>query len=75
MRKGDADGVMAKGGRDALLVGWCVSVWEVRGGRGGAWVGRGMGWGAVVAVVTRGGRERGGGGGGSSWCVSVFVRV
>ena len=45
------------------LVGACLCG-EVRGGRGGAWVGRGMGWGAVVAVVTRGGRERGGGGGG-----------
>jgi len=33
-RKGDADGVMAKGGRDALLVGWCVSVW---GGAGWSW--------------------------------------
>ena len=46
------------------LAGACLCG-EVRGGRGGAWVGRGMGWGAVVAVVTRGGRERGGGGGGA----------
>ena len=44
------------------LVGACLCG-EVLGGRGGAWVGRGIGWGAVVAVVTRGGRERGGGGG------------